>query len=775
MVTPSQKHIFPEKLGKMCLKRSVPTPRQVMKSNVDSPDGDIAPLQRHRPVRHRPVIPWGICCQIINKWRISAPVRTWRGPPIRYIRAHMRIIPIVVWTAIALLGAAAFAVLALSNGEGVNAVWLLTAALCTYAIGYRFYSRVISHRIFALDEARATPAVRLEDGHDYVPTNGWVVFGHHFAAIAGAGPLVGPVLAAQFGFLPGTIWIIVGVVLGGAVQDFVILCGSLRRDGASLGAMARAEIGPVAGWVARFAIFAIILILIAVLAMVVVGIIKFSPWTTTTLGLTIPIALLMGVWMRWLRPGRVLEASAIGLVLLVLALVAGQRIAASPTLAPWLTLDQPAVAWALIIYGFFAAVLPVWLLLAPRDYLSSFVKVGAVVLLALGIFCVLPTLQMPAYNHHFDDGGIWAGGKGPVFQGKLFPFAFITIACGAISGFHALVSSGTTPKLLMKETQARPIGYGAMLMESFVAVLAMIAACSLTPGLYFAVCSPAGLIGKDAASAATVITQWGYTITADDLTSAAAAVDEPSILSRLGGAPCLALGMAGIFDGLTRFLGMPGLKALWYHFATLFEALFILTTIDAGTRVGRFILQDLLGRFYAPLGRVSWAPGVWLSSALVVAGWGWFLLAGINDKNGGINVLWPLFGIANQLLAAVALSVGTVIIVRMGKARFAWITVLPLAWLLTVTLCAGWQKLDPNSPVSFTTAIAKQHGILAQPNVTDTAAGAAHIALVNATIDAVLCAVFMAVIVVIVLDAARACLMFRPGRDDAVPSGAKPA
>jgi carbon starvation protein len=687
----------------------------------------------------------------------------------------MRIIPIIVWTAVALLGAAAFAVLALSRGEGINAAWLLTAALCTYAIGYRFYSRIISHRIFALDDARPTPAVRLEDGHDYVPTNPWVVFGHHFAAIAGAGPLVGPVLAAQFGFLPGTIWIIVGVVLGGAVQDFVILCGSLRRDGASLGAMARAEIGPVAGWVARFAILAIIIILIAVLAMVVVGIAAKSPWTTATLGLTIPIALLMGVWMRWLRPGRVLEASAIGMVLLALALVAGRWAADSATVAPLLTLSPVAVSWSLIIYGFFAAVLPVWLLLAPRDYLSSFVKVGAVGLLGLGIFCVLPTLQMPAYNHLFDDGAIWAGGKGPVFPGKLFPFAFITIACGAISGFHALVSSGTTPKLLAKETQARPIGYGAMLMESLVAVMAMIAACSLTPGLYFAVSSPAAVIGPDAASAAATITKWGFAISPDDLTAAAAAVGEPSILSRQGGAPCLALGMAGIFDGLTRFLGMPGLKALWYHFATLFEALFILTTIDAGTRVARFILQDLLGRFHAPLGRVAWLPGTWLSSAVVVAGWGWFLLAGVTDKNGGIYVLWPLFGIANQLLAAVALSVATVIIVRMGKAKFAWITVLPLAWLLTVTLDAGWQKLDPDSPVSFTTAIAKQHAILAQPDVTATAAGAAHIALVNATIDAVLCAVFMAVIVIIVLDAARACLMHRPGRADDVPAGANPA
>ncbi len=690
----------------------------------------------------------------------------------------MRILPFVIWPLVAVLGAVAFATLALAHGEAVNAAWLLTAALCTYAIGYRFYSRIIATRIFALDDARPTPAVRLEDGHDHVPTDPWVVFGHHFAAIAGAGPLVGPVLAAQFGFLPGTIWIIVGVVLGGAVQDLVILCGSLRRDGASLGAMARSEIGPVAGWVARFAILAIIVILIAVLAMVVVNVAAHSPWTTVTLALTIPIALLMGVWMRYLRPGRVLEASAIGLVLLGLALVAGQWVAdpASP-LRPWFDLDQKTLAWALIIYGFLAAVLPVWLLLAPRDYLSSFVKVGTVVLLALGIFCVLPDLKMPSYNHQFDHDGIWGGGKGPVFPGQLFPFAFITIACGAISGFHALVSSGTTPKLLAKETQARPIGYGAMLMESFVAVMAMIAACSLTPGLYFAVSSPAGVIGPDAVAAAAKIGSWGFTITPDDLTNAAKSVDETSILSRTGGAPCLALGMASIFDGFTRFLGMPELKALWYHFATLFEALFILTTIDAGTRVGRFIAQDLLGRIAAPLGRVAYAPAAWLASALVVAGWGWFLLAGVNDPKGGIYVLWPLFGIANQLLAAVALSVATVIIVRMGKAAFAWITVLPLAWLLTVTLDAGWQKLDPHGPplVSFTANIAKQQSILGQPDLTPAAAGAAHVALVNGTIDAVLCAVFMAVIVIIVVDAARACLMHRPRRDDALPAEAKPA
>ena len=587
------------------------------------------------------------------------------------------------WTAVALAGAGALAWLALSRGENVSAAWLLVASICTYAVAYRFYSAFIAAKVFALDDRRQTPAVRLADGRDFVPTNRWIVFGHHFAAIAGPGPLVGPTLAAQFGYLPGILWIIVGVVVGGAVQDFVILCSSIRRDGKSLGQMAKEEIGPIAGFTALVAVLGIMIVLIAVLGLVVVNALKSSPWGTVTIGLTIPIAMFMGVYMRWIRPGRVLEASAIGLVLLALSLYAGQWVSQQPVLASVFTLSGRTLALLIMAYGFAASVLPVWLLLAPRDYLSAFVKIGVVLALAVGILVSLPPLQMPALTQFTD-------GTGPVFAGALFPFAFITIACGAISGFHALIASGTTPKLIERETDARLIGYGAMLVESFVAVMALIAACALTPGVYFAINAPVAALGTTAQSAAVAIANWGFVVTPAELDALARQVGETSLLSRTGGAPSLAVGMAHIFS---RVLGGESAMALWYHFAIMFEALFILTTLDAGTRVGRFMLQDLGKLVWPRFGVTSWPPAIVLSSAMVVAMWGHFLWQGVNDPLGGVNSLWPLFGISNQLLAAVALCVGTTIIMRMGTPRYALITLVPLVWLVIVTMSAGFAKL----------------------------------------------------------------------------------
>ena len=593
----------------------------------------------------------------------------------------------ILWFAVAALGAVAFGILALVRGETISAAWLVIAAVCTYAVAFRFYSRFIATRVFDLDPRRATPAERLANGRDFVPTNKWVLFGHHFAAIAGAGPLVGPVLAAQFGFLPGTLWLVIGVVLGGAVQDFTILCCSIRRNGRSLGQMAREEINPVAGMTTMVAVLSIMIILLAVLALIVVNALKASPWGLFTIACTIPIALLMGWWMRVWRPGRVGEASAVGAVLLILALVGGGWVASHPIGAAF-THTGPALTWMMVGYGFVASVLPVWMLLAPRDYLSTFLKITTIVVLALAILILLPPLKMPALTPFATLG------EGPVFAGKIFPFAFITIACGAISGFHALVASGTTPKMLAHEPDARLIGYGGMLMESFVGVMAMIAACTLEPGVYFAMnTTPAALAG-----AADVLKTAGFVVTPDQMQALAAQMGEQTLIARTGGAPSLAVGMAHIFAGFTGALGGKAATALWYHFAIMFEALFILTTIDAGTRVGRFMLQEILGHVWPRFGETSWYPSIILSSAAVVAGWGYFLYQGVVDPLGGINSLWPLFGIANQLLALVALCVGTTIIIKMRKQRYAWVTLAPLVWLTTITMTAGWQKVFSADP-----------------------------------------------------------------------------
>jgi carbon starvation protein len=658
------------------------------------------------------------------------------------------------WLLVAVIGAAAWAVLALHRGETINAAWVVLAAVGTYLLAYRFYSRFLAVRVLGLNDRRATPAERLMNGRDFVPTSRWVLFGHHFAAIAGAGPLVGPVLAAQFGYLPGTIWLVFGVVLGGAVQDFIILFGSMRRDGKSLGQMAKEETGPVTGLLAMVAVLAIMVILLAVLALVVVNALKDSPWGVFTILCTVPIAVLMGFWMKAWRPGRTLEASALGVALLLIALVAGRYVAESPTVAPYFTYSGLTIAYGMIAYGFLASVLPVWMLLCPRDYLSTFMKIGTILLLALGILLVLPPLKLPAVTGFID-------GTGPVFAGKLFPFAFITIACGAISGFHALVASGTTPKMLMKESDARLIGYGGMLMESFVAVMALCAAALLDPGIYFAINAPLNTLGGNVQSAAEVIRGWGFTVTPAQIDALAASVGEKSLLGRTGGAPSLAVGMAHIFSSAFG----QGLMALWYHFAIMFEALFILTTVDTGTRVGRFMLQELAGQLWRPLGRTSWYPSTVLASALVVAGWGYFLVQGVLDPLGGINSLWPLFGISNQLLAAVALCVGTTLIIKSGKARFAWVTLLPLAWLLAATLTAGWQKVFADDPrLGFLSHAASVADQITSGAVTATIGARL---IFNDRLDAVVTTLFMVITVLVVLSSAREWLLILTRRKPA--------
>ncbi len=652
------------------------------------------------------------------------------------------------WLVVVGAGATALAMLALVRGESVNAVWFVVAAASVYVVGYRFYGAFLAARIFALDAEHPTPAVRINDGRDFVPTNRWVVFGHHFAAIAGPGPLIGPTLAAQFGYLPGTLWILVGVVLGGAVQDFCVLCGSLRRDGRSLGQMAKDEIGPLGGFVALLGVYFIMVILIAVLALVVVNALNHSPWGTVTVGLTIPIAMLMGWYMKALRPHDVAGATVIGLVLLAVALVVGRRVDQHPTLAATFTLTSPALAWAIIAYGFAASVVPVWLLLAPRDYLSTFVKLGTIALLAIGIVALRPDVHLPAVTR-------FADGTGPIFAGKIFPFCFITIACGAISGFHSLISSGTTPKLLSAETDAPMIGYGSMLLESFVAIMAMIAAAALDPGVYFAINSPAGVVGADPAAATATISGWGFAVTPDQMAMLAHEIGERTLFARTGGAPSLAVGMAHIFSNVLGGAAM----ALWYHFAIMFEALFILTTLDAGTRVGRFMLQDLLGHVWEPLGRTSWYPSVVVASTIVVASWGYFLYQGVVDPLGGINILWPLFGIANQLLAAIALVVATTIIVRGGRARYAWTTLLPLAWLLAVTMTAGFQKIwSPDPKLGFLAGAAKLANDLTAGTVPTDKVPGVEAQIFNLRLDAVVTGIFMAMVAVILVEATRVWL-----------------
>ncbi|WP_173056857.1 carbon starvation CstA family protein [Phytohabitans houttuyneae] len=671
----------------------------------------------------------------------SAPAPAGRRPNPRSI---------AIWTAVAIAGAIAWGVLALSRGEEINAIWLVVAAIASYAIAYRFYARFIVRKVLKVDDSRATPAERLDNGIDYQPTDRRILVGHHFAAIAGAGPLVGPVLAAQMGYLPGTMWIIFGVIFAGAVQDMVILFFSMRRNGKSLGQMARDEIGTVGGIAALVAVFSIMIILLAVLALVVVNALAKSPWGTFSIAMTIPIALFMGFYLRVLRPGRVIETTALGVGLLLLAIIAGGWVQESG-LADTFTLSPEALTICLIIYGFFASVLPVWMLLAPRDYLSTFMKVGVIGLLAVGVLIAAPVLRTEAVTDFAREG------NGPVFSGALFPFVFITIACGALSGFHALISSGTTPKMIQKESQVRLVGYGAMLMESFVAVMALIAACILEPGLYYAMNAPAGLLGSTAESASAAVANLGFTISPQDLTAAAAEVEEQTLVARTGGAPTLAVGMSEIFSSV---IGGSGLKAFWYHFAIMFEALFILTTVDAGTRVGRFMLQDTLGNIWKPIGRVSWKPGLWATSAVVVGAWGYFLYTGVTNPLGGINQLFPLFGIANQLLAAVALAVATTILVKSGRLKWAWVTGIPLVWDATVTLTASWQKVFSDNPAigffaqrdRFADALDRGEVLAPAKSLDDMRA-----VVTNSTVDGVLAAFFAILVIIVIANAAWVC------------------
>jgi carbon starvation protein len=659
-------------------------------------------------------------------------------------------LPVLAWGLLGLLGAVAVGVVAVHRGEPINALWLVTAATCCYALGYRFYSKFVAAKILGLDALRATPAERLENGRDFLVTNKWVVFGHHFAAIAGPGPLVGPVLAAQFGYLPGTLWVLAGAVFAGCVQDFVILLFSVRRDGKSLTEMAKEEIGRVGGFVAYTAVIAILVILLGVAALIVVNALKDSPWGTFTIAMTIPIALLMGLYLRRIRPGKVLEVSALGFVLVLLAIWGGQWASQNPAMARVFTLRAPTLAILIIVYGFAASALPVWLLLAPRDYLSTFVKLGTIALLGIGIVALHPTLHMPALTRFVD-------GSGPVFAGKIFPFAFITIACGAISGFHALISSGTTPKLIARETEARMVGYGAMMAESAVAVMAIIAACVLQPGVYFAINSPAGVVGQTAVAATATISSWGFPVTAVDMQALAQAVGEQTLFNRTGGAPAFAVGMAHIFS---QSLGGARVMALWYHFAVMFEALFILTILDAGTRVARFMIQDALGHIYKPLGRTSWYPSILATSALVVGAWGFFLWQGVRDPLGGINSLWPLFGIANQLLATVALCVVTTIIIKMHRAKYAAVTLLPLAWLVAVTFTASWHKiLDPNPRVGF---LAQARVLAAGPATNATAR-----LIFNNRLDAAVTAVLVVMVALVLIESVRQWIGVLSGREEA--------
>ncbi|MGV8823632.1 carbon starvation CstA family protein [Methylibium petroleiphilum] len=655
------------------------------------------------------------------------------------------------WVLVAIVGAFALATIALQRGEAISALWVVVAALCVYLIAYRYYSLFLATKVLGLDPNRQTPAHRHNDGLDYVPTNKYVLYGHHFAAIAGAGPLVGPVLAAQMGYLPGMLWLLAGVVFAGAVQDFIVLFISTRRDGRSLGELVKQEMGTVPGVITLFGAFMIMIIILAVLALIVVKALAHSPWGAVTVGLTIPVALFMGIYSRYLRPGRIGEVSAIGFVLLMAAIWLGGWVHEHAALSALFDFDGKALTWMLIGYGFIASVLPVWLLLAPRDYLSTFLKIGTIIALAIGILIVAPTLQMPALTQ-------FAQGNGPVWSGNLFPFLFITIACGAVSGFHALISSGTTPKMLENETHARFIGYGGMLAESFVAIMALVAASVIQPGIYFAMNSPAALVGTTPEAVAQTLSTWGFVITPDVLIQTAKDVGENTILARAGGAPTLAVGMAHI---LHQVVGGPAMMAFWYHFAILFEALFILTAVDAGTRAGRFMLQDLLGNFIPAMKRTDSLPANLIATGLCVATWGYFLYAGVVDPLGGINTLWPLFGISNQMLAAVALTLGTVVLFKMKRQRYAWVTIVPAAWLLICTLTAGWLKLfSPDPKVGFLAHAQKFGDALAQGTVLAPAKSldAMRHIVVNDYINASLCVLFMLVVVSTVFYAVKSIL-----------------
>jgi carbon starvation protein len=650
-----------------------------------------------------------------------------------------RTLALIPWALVVALGVFAIFTLATARGESVNAIWLVTAAVCVYAIAYRFYSRFIAERVLRLDPQRKTPAHRRNDGLDYVPTDKWVLFGHHFAAIAGAGPLVGPVLAAQMGYLPGTLWLLTGVVFAGAVQDFVVLFISTRRDGRSLGDLIKTEIGPVAGLIAMFGILTIMIILLAVLALVVVKALANSPWGAFTVFATLPTAVVMGVYGRYIRPGRIGEMSALGFVLLIAGIALGRNVSESAALAPLFTFKAETLAFMLIGYGFVASVMPVWLLLAPRDYLSTFLKVGTIFSLAIGILFVMPALQMPAVSRFID-------GSGPVFSGSVFPFLFITIACGAVSGFHALVSSGTTPKMIADETQTRLIGYGSMLMESFVAIMALIAASVLEPGLYFAMNSAPAVIGATPDQAAQTISSWGFAITPDALRDVAQQVGEKTVLSRTGGAPTLAVGMAKI---LSNAIGGTSAMAFWYHFAILFEALFILTTVDAGTRVARFMIQDFVGTFIPRFRRTqAWIPNL-LATSLAVSGWGYFLYQGVIDPLGGINTLWPLFGIANQMLAAIALTLCCVVLFRMKRQAYAVVAIAPTTWLYVCTLTAGFEKIFHENPkIGFLAHAAKYSQAVGKDQIIAPAKTALEMRRIvfNDYVDTALCAVFIALV-----------------------------
>ncbi|HBM1867254.1 TPA: carbon starvation protein A [Acinetobacter nosocomialis] len=650
----------------------------------------------------------------------------------------------LVWSLVAIIGAISFGMLALSRGEHVNAVWLVLAAACVYSIAYRFYSLFIATKVFELNPRRLTPAHRLADGLDYVPTNKYVLFGHHFAAIAGAGPLVGPILAAQMGFLPGTIWLLVGVVLAGAVQDFLVLFISTRRDGRSLGEMAKQELGSFAGIVVMLGALGVMIIILAVLALVVVKALAHSPWGVFSIAATIPIALFMGVYMRFIRPGRIAEVSIIGFVLMMLAIVYGGHVAADPYWGEFFTLTGTQLTWCLIIYGFIASVLPVWLLLAPRDYLSTFLKIGVILGLAVGIIIALPELKMPAVTHFID-------GTGPVFSGSLFPFLFITIACGAISGFHALVSSGTTPKLVDNEADMRMIGYGGMLMESFVGIMAMICATVLDPGVYFAINAPAAVLGTTVETAAEAVRNLGFVVTPEMLTVLAQEVGESSILSRTGGAPTFAIGMAHI---ISEIFNSRQMMAFWYHFAILFEALFILTAVDAGTRACRFMVQDTVGIVIPAVKASGSFFGNLVGTAVAVGGWGFFVYQGVIDPLGGVNSLWPLFGVGNQMLASMALILGTVILFKMKKEKYVWVTIIPTIFLFITCMTAGWQKIFHENPKigflaqahKFSDAIAR--GEIIKP--AKTIAEMQNIVMSN-QINAALCGFFMIVSIVMII------------------------